>query len=410
MRVPAVLLATTLVIAACGSDGDDNSTATSAAETTIESTTATTTADTSAATTTPATTTPATDAPTTTPTTAAPTTAPPAEITAADLAASGPYEVGVTTRTEPALATESTEGLIEIWYPADEAAAGQVEAYNVRSFLPPPVADLIPPEINDQLEIAAARDGTPAADGPFPVVLFSHGSTAFRTQSSALARHLASWGMAVASTDHPSRSLANALLSATEGQRSSVDDLRAMRTFLEMLPADDPLASALDMGRVGLAGHSAGGGTIAEVATDPGIAGYVSYASGLRDTVPQIPSLFMAGALDAIIEPGRTAEAFEVAPSPSWLWVIENAGHLAFSDLCAIGGDATLIDLAEAAGIGGLVDDGLRSLATDGCEAPNVPVADVWPAVHQASAGFFRWVFDIDAEPIGLDASAVTPT
>ena len=54
-------------------------------------------------------------------------------------------------------------------------------------------------------------------------------------------------------------------------------------------------------------------------------------------------------------------------------------------------------------------DDGLRRLATDGCEPPNAPVQTVWPAINQASTGFFRWAFGIDAEPIGLDASAVTP-
>jgi hypothetical protein len=35
-------------------------------------------------------------------------------------------------------------------------------------------------------------------------------------------------------------------------------------------------------------------------------------------------------------------------------------------------------------------------------------VPEVLPAVEQASTGFYRWVFGIDAEPIGLDASAVT--
>jgi len=160
---------------------------------------------------------------------------------------------------------------------------------------------------------------------------------------------------------------------------------------------------------VALGGHSAGGGTIAEVALDEGILGYVSYASGLRDSVADVPSLFMAGELDAIIDSSRTAEAFDLAPSPSWFWLFTDAGHLAFSDLCAIGGgDSNLIVLAEAAGLGAFVDDRLRALATDGCEAPNRPVQDVWPGIQQAATGFYRWVFGVDTEPLGLDESAVT--
>jgi fermentation-respiration switch protein FrsA (DUF1100 family) len=135
----------------------------------------------------------------------------------------------------------------------------------------------------------------------------------------------------------------------------------------------------------------------------------VSYASGLRDIVPDVPSLFMAGELDAVIDASRTAEAFELAPAPSWLWVFDDAGHQAFSDLCAIGGgDVNLIVLADAAGVGAFVDERLRVLAVDGCEEPNRPVQDVWPGIDQASTGFYRWVFGIDAEPIGLDESVVT--
>ncbi|MGA9277503.1 hypothetical protein, partial [Ilumatobacter sp.] len=91
------------------------------------------------------------------------------------------------------------------------------------------------------------------------------------------------------------------------------------------------------------------------------------------------------------------------------LWSFADSGHLAFSDLCAIGTEgATVIDLAEAAGLGALVDDPLRMLGTDGCEVPNRPVEEVWPSVHQAATGFYRWVFGTDSEPIGLDESVVT--
>ena len=388
--LPALL--TAALVAACGSgdDGGADTTATVPVETEAPVTTE------SVATTEPAT----TEAPSTTPETTEVTE--PA-VTPADLAARGPYAVGVTTRTLP------EGGLVEIWYPADESAAGGSVSYNVRDFLAPEIAALLTGDVDDSFTIEATRDAPSASDGPYPIVLFSHGASSFRTQSSHLAEHLASWGIVTASTDHPSRDLLNSLGGTAEGQPPAAEQLSSIRTYLTTLGDDPVLGGALDNDRVALGGHSAGGGTIAEVALDEGIVGYVSYASGLRDSVPQVPSLFMAGELDAIIAASRTEEAFELAPAPSWLWVFEAAGHLPFSDLCAIGGgDANLIVLAEAAGLGAFIDDRLRTLATDGCEEPNRPVQEVWPGIDQAATGFYRWVFGIDAEPVGLDESAVT--
>ncbi len=391
-RLLPALLATALLAAACGSDSESSEPTTATPETSSDTTEAPAPETTQAAATTePADTTPDT------------TEAPDPEVTPAELAARGPHAVGVTTRTLP------EGGLVEIWYPADESTAGGTAVYNVRDFLPAGVGDLLTGDIDDSFTIEATRDAPAAPDGPFPIVLFSHGASSYRLQSSHIAEHLASWGMVTASTDHPSRDLTNRLGGTAEGQPPSVDQMRSMRTLLTTLDDDPQLGGALDNDRVALGGHSAGGGTIAEVALDDGILGYVSYASGLRDNVPEVPSLFLAGELDMIIESARTVEAFELAAAPSWLWLFAETGHLAFSDLCAIGsGDSNLIDLGEQAGLGAFLDDGLRTLATDGCDEPNRPVQEVWPGIDQAATGFYRWVFGIDAEPIGLDESVVT--
>lgn len=407
-RLSVPLLVTfTLVAGACGSDSDTADEAATTAPT-VDTAAATdpplatdAPADTVAPTSGSPTTTATTDAPAPT---EAPTTAPEPEVTAADLAGPGPFAVGVTTRTLP-------EGnAVEVWYPADGSAPDATDSYSVRSFLPPAIGDLVPDTVDDTRTIAAARDQRASPDGPFPIVLFSHGSTSFRLQSSVLAQHLATWGIVTASTDHPSRDLLNVIGATAEGQRPAIDDVRSMRTYLTTLGDDPLLGGVLDNDRIALGGHSAGGGTIVEMAGDDGILGYVSYASGLGDAAPDVPSLFMAGELDMIVDPvERTQAAFERAPPPSWFWSFADSGHLAFSDLCAVGSEgATLIDLAEAAGLGALVDDRLRLLGTDGCAEPNRPVEEIWPGVHQAATGFYRWVFGTDAEPTGLDESVVT--
>lgn len=386
-RLLVVLLAFSCVSAACGDDGDSAGAPTS------------TTADaTSIA---PSTTAPSTTEGTATSTTAPTTTteAPPA-VTAADLAAVGPHPVGITTVTMPSGA------LAEIWYPAGPEAEGATDSYAVRDFTPQLMRELVPAEIDDTVTVAAGRDAAVADDGPFPLVLFSHGSTSFRLQSSNLAHHLASWGMVVASPDHASRNLVNLLEPAADAP-AAVDDMLAT---LDVVLADAALGPAIDPDRIGVSGHSAGGGTTLATVAALEVAGYVSYASGSYDgaALPDVPSMFMAGSGDTVVEPARTRAAFDSAPAPSWYLEFADSGHLAFSDLCAVGdGDATLIGLAEAAGLGEFLDDGIRRLGTDGCEEPNRPVTEVWPGVHQATTGFFRWVFGIDDEPIGVLAPAV---
>lgn len=375
------LLAVALAAAACGDD--DSSTPPDAADTTATAAAPTTTA---AAT--------ITAAPTTTAATV------PAGITADDLRERGPFQVGVTTRTLP------SGNLVEVYYPATDTAAGMTDTYRVRDYLPAAIAGLMPPDIDDGFTVAAARDSEPSPDGPFPLVLFSHGSASFRQQWTALLSHLASWGMVAAAPDHPARNLTSRLGGGPGDVPDSAADLRATRALLTDGVADDPLLTGLvDPALVALAGHSAGGDTVGQVAADEGIAGYVAYASGVADDTPDpsIPSVFMAGALDSLVEPTRTRSDFDAAPPPSTLIVLDESGHLVFSDFCAVGGgDATLVDLAEAAGIGDLVPDELRALATDGCEPPNRPVEEVWPAIFQATTGFYRWVFGVDADPVGL--------
>ncbi len=137
----------------------------------------------------------------------------------------GPYPVGITT-----LALE-TGPRVEVWYPAVQGTTG-TDSYDMREFTPDTIQALLTGDADSTFTIEAGRDAD-AAEGPFPVVLFSHGSAGIRLQSSFLTSHLASWGMVVASPDHPSRDLNSRLGGGPAEPTDSVDDLLGTLALLE---------------------------------------------------------------------------------------------------------------------------------------------------------------------------------
>ncbi|HEX5615697.1 MAG TPA: hypothetical protein VFZ83_11145 [Acidimicrobiia bacterium] len=325
-------------------------------------------------------------------------------------AAAGPYDVGVRT-------FELADGnLVEVWYPAapDSTDGVEPDTYAISDWLPEGIQEQVPDGV-DTYTTAAFRDVPAHDDGPFPVVLFSHGFASFRTQSTFLTQHLASWGMVVAAPDHPSRGLLAVFTGQEPDPNASLEDIRNTVRFLDAEAADPqwPLAGVLDLDALAIAGHSAGGGTALQVASDPDLgprlAMYVSHASGAFEdgALPDVPSVFMFGTDDDIVEPERTRDAYDRAPAPKRLYSIAGAGHLAFADICEIGADdGGVLGLADALGIE--VPANLRVLATDGCTPEEVPAPDTWPAINHFTTANLRVAFGID-DPDDAQLADVTP-
>jgi dienelactone hydrolase len=329
----------------------------------------------------------------------------------------GPHAVGVTTLT---LAKGPS---VEVWYPAVDGSTG-TETYDVRDFTPEAIRGLLTGDATATYSYEAARDAD-VADGAYPVVLFSHGFTGMRLQSSFLTSHLASWGMIVVSPDHPSRDLANVLGGTASGDRAdAVDDLLSSLDLITAQGTDGAslFAGHVDVESVVAVGHSAGGGTVLGAAEDPRIDGYVSLASGaflgasdtstsVAPSLPAKPSFFMAGAVDAVVSPEtRTRPSFEVAPSPSLLWILEGVGHNGFDDFCTFGNGTGIIGVAEASGLGPLLDaqPQLRSLGEDGCIAPAVAVEETFPVINHGVTAWIRQLFGVDAAPVGITPDYAT--
>lgn len=343
----------------------------------------------------------------------------------------GPFPVGVTTTKLP------KGNKVEIWYPAVKGSAGK-ESYDIRDFVSPAIKALLTADVPAAITYDATRDAA-VADGKFPVVLFSHGFSGMRLQSTALTSHLASWGMIVTSADHPSRDLYHLL-----GDKPADDSAAELLAELDLVTTmgskeGSLLLDHVDADRVAAMGHSAGGGTIVRAAQQSDkIDGYVSLASGLFGSAastdpdclagrastttvagattttppapPTQPSIFIGGANDAIAIPKCvTVPAFKSAPTPTRLWLIDKVGHNGFDDFCRVGNGAGIIGVAEASGLGPALSQGslvfAKKLGEDGCKAPNVPVTQAYPIINHVTTAWLRNLFGIDEKPLGLDAS-----
>ena len=408
IRGRSVLLVGALVgalLSSCSSDNGVSAPSTAATTTTATARTATSSAPA------PTTAAPTPAAPTTaTPTTAAPTSAAPT--TTADTASSadtyeaaGPYPVGVTT------ATMANGIKVEIWYPAVDGSSNGTETYDVRDFTAPAIKALLTADIPATYSYAATRDAAVRA-GSFPVVLYSHGYSAMRLASSFLTSHLASWGIIAVAPDHPTRDLYHAVAQITpDVVTDPAEDLLGSLDLVTTKGSTpgDLLDGHVDTSHVGAIGHSAGGGTVLKAALDPRISGYVSMASGLGQnlagaTLPSKPSFFMSGSLDGVADPARTHDAFLAVPTPSRFWEIDGMGHNGFDDFCTFGNGTGIIGIAEASGLGPVLDaqPQFRKLGQDGCVPPDVPVASTFPIIDHAVTAFLLQLFGVDATAKGL--------
>ncbi|MCB9680907.1 MAG: prolyl oligopeptidase family serine peptidase [Alphaproteobacteria bacterium] len=305
------------------------------------------------------------------------------------------------------------EHTVEVWYPADDATDTTGASDDVVS-----LADVVTPAFKDALGDTVAyptftqpavRDAVPRPlASALPVIVFSHGFGGFRTQSATLTAHLASRGYIVVATDHPGRTLADVapcLLNPPPGpctfgfnpdaEDPAVADIADVLAWLEDGP-DTDFADLLDLTHLGIWGHSAGGVTTTDVANaDTRFQAALAMAGGTALT-RQVDSAVLAGSCDGIVP--ATGLTDLDATTTDGTWLLQGAGHLAFSDLCAVdlGGLADQIALRDDAN--GLVIAGLRRLATDGCPGATPVIAGCEtfvdpsvsdPLIRAASTTFF---------------------
>ena len=323
----------------------------------------------------------------------------------AAFATAGPYEVGVTT-------LELPDRKVEVWYPAEDGSTdGLPEAtYGQLDALPPDLAAaapaLLPADVPVSVLTGTMADtyrAVPASpDGPFPLVLFSHGFGSYRMDASALLRGIASWGFVVAAPDHTERGRAAMVTGKAKG-----DTAKDVAVLMDTIPrggsATGPLAGLADTDLVGAVGHSAGGRAVLTALSEPQVDVAVGWAAAGREDgpPPDKPSMNIAAREDILVPLPEVEDAYAGLAPPKRLVVIDGAGHNSFTDIClAVANGNDLIGLAARVGI--QIPDDLAKGGKDGCSPESTPPATVWAITHNFTVAELREGLGLDDSGAGL--------
>ncbi len=300
----------------------------------------------------------------------------------------GPYFVGTFTRllvdeSRREIYSEKDEPrrlMMQVWYPAQPAPPEAKPAAWM------PDAQIVAPEIAEYIGLprfflnhlayakSAAYENLPPAreSGPYPVLVFVHGWNGFRQQATFVLQELASQGYIVASLDlpygarmvvFPDGSVARnnpAALPPTNGltqqeyetiarklvHQWSADIGYALDTLESInIHPQEPLNNLLNMDKVGVLGHSTGGGAAIQFCgTDQRCKAGLTYDAFMRPVsldvlqngTPQ-PFLYLFSELWPF---ARNIELFEGyyrrVPASNRVITILGADHYDFTDLPAL--------------------------------------------------------------------------
>ncbi len=283
---------------------------------------------------------------------------------AIDYTAPGPFVVANTRFVLPA----GERALqVEVWYPADAAAAADAaKGHPIAEFVaegPDRVAfeDLLAKlspagQIGTRLQTSSALDGPLAAGGPWPLLVFSHCHSCTRFSAFSVAEHLASHGFIVAAPDHAGNTLFDELAgnSAVIGE----DFLKIRRADLGIVldAMLDPQGAAVpaslrgqsDPARVGALGHSFGAATVGRLAQeDPRVRAAMPIAAPIENPffpgnkiadihVPLLSILAEEDNSIGALGNNLIATNFKSANPPIRLVRVRDAGHWNFSDICGL--------------------------------------------------------------------------
>jgi predicted dienelactone hydrolase len=415
MRHLLVSAACSIVVAAsCASDDsavDDSSAGTEASSPASDTATATTEpapASTTAETTSPTATDPIDTAP---PETSAPETAPPTtEVLATfEPIGFGEYDVGVTTIT---ITDEARDRplTVDVWFPLAEGTTGDPHRYT-----------FVTGDYYQSPDAITAEASSISPDGPFPLVVYSHGSGGQRYVASNYTETIASHGYLVVAPDHTGNTAVERIAdTADPTPLIALNRPRDVRVVIDsMRDPEDPETSGFvastDPERLVVTGHSFGGFTayasasgyendLGSVEPAPGLDGIIPLAPAVGSDDPNqqlltdeqlarvnVPALVIAATNDQTtpIEP-NVRRAWELTSSdPHYRVELIDAQHQTFTDLCDY-----LDFFPTLPEPNPLVIQAVEALATEGCSPGDMPIARAEELTNTFAISFLDSLFD----------------
>jgi predicted dienelactone hydrolase len=275
-------------------------------------------------------------------------------------------------RREPEAPKQPRSLVIQIWYPA---AAGTRSAL----YMPRAVARFlassagVQPALLETVKLSAAADAAPLARrGGWPVVLFSPGFGVERELYAGLVENLASHGYVVVAIDHPHDAsivefpdghvvVPSSQMNIVAALSVRVADSRFVLTELARLGKAGFFAGRLDLGHVGMFGHSLGGAAAAstmlvDARIDAGADLDGVLFGGARTGGLSRPFMLMSAEPGFAADPNR-AGFWSRLRGPHYAVDIKGARHFAFSDLVFFAPELIRANPSGGAGIRALVGD-----------------------------------------------------
>ena len=262
--------------------------------------------------------------------------------------------------------------------------------------------------------------------GRYPVIVFIHGTAAFRNYfHQGMASHWASRGFVCVMADYPGINLKDALTALELHPVPKTDQVgdtelilheleRAARGEGESEQLATLLKDRIDLDRLGITGHSAGGYATGELSARHGQV-VIPMAGG--GTVPReekkgdarFSSLIIGGALDTIVPGTIQTKGYDASPAPKRHLGVSHAGHESYSDLCwmapAQGG---ITGVGRSCGVSGaaifevLADQGCTFAKASPSASQMANPEELWALLRYATSAVFEETLHCDVPRMTL--------
>ncbi len=290
----------------------------------------------------------------------------------ADTSVQGPWSVGSR--------TVEVEGLTtEVWYPAVPGSeAGKSKDWiDTKDYLPDSN-----PDPNDPKFQIDSYEGLPldTAYGPYPVIVFVHGTGSFRTASHKLFTHWASRGFIVICADNTGINLGDMMAGKNLGKINQAGETKKILSVVRS-ESDELsfLAGHMATDRIGLAGHSAGGMAVSGLGDEQGVKVIITMASGGIQAGTNIESaMIMGGMEDGAAREPIVRRGYRNTNLKKRLVLIPDAGHNVFLSTCDM-----KVESSVSLGL-------LEGIANDGCGPQYMDPELSTPIVQFASTAAFE--------------------